>query len=170
MLQFLFLLQSVLPTSIYSLQFQDINGATQSMSQYQHKKILLVNIASASSKVNQLADLQYLQQQYGDSLVIIGFPSNSFGNEPKTNVEIKQFCESNYGITFLLASKSMVSGSSMQPIYHWLTNVTENGSLGDAVRGDFQKFLINKDGELVGFFSGSTRPVDPVIINAITTN
>ncbi len=170
MLQLLFLLSSILPSSIYSLQFQDIYGVTQSMSQFQNKKVLLVNIATGSPKANQLAELQYLHQQHGDSLVIIGFPTNSFGNETKTDAEIKLFCETTYGITFILASKKSVKGSDIQPVYNWLTSMSENGSLGDPVRGDFQKFLISKDGELVGFFSGSTKPTDPLIINAITGN
>jgi glutathione peroxidase len=170
-MQFLFLLFSwLLPTSIYTLQFQNIDGVSQSMSQYQNKKILLVNIATGSPKVNQLADLQQLQLQYGDSVVVIAFPTNSFGKETRSNAEIKQFCQQTYGVTFLLASKNPIAGPDIQPIYNWLTNANENGELGDPVRGDFQKFLINKEGALIGFFSGSTRPLDQSLINAITGN
>jgi glutathione peroxidase len=154
-------------TSFYSLQFTDIDGNTISMNQYAGKKILLVNIATGSARVNQLAGLQQLHQQYGDSLVIIGFPTNSFSHETRTNAEIKQFCQSNYGVTFLLAAKNPVAGTEIQPVYHWLTYVSENGEMDGPIGADFQKFLVSETGELIGVFSPSLDPTSNEIRNAI---
>ncbi len=155
-------------TSIYSLQFQNVDGGTVNMSQYEGKKILIVNIATGSSKVDQLAGLQQLHQQYGDSVVVIGFPSNSFGDESRSNAEIKQFCQNNYGVSFVLAAKNPITGPGIQPVYNWLTNNNENGVMGDSVLNNFQKFLINKEGMLIGVFGPSVEPMSPGIINAIT--
>ena len=154
-------------TSIYNLQFQDIDGVSQSMNQYQGKKVLIVNIATGSNKVGQLAALQQLHQQYADSVTIIGFPSNSFGNEPRSNSEIKQFCQSQYDVTFRLASKNEIAGGTVQAIYHWLTTQSENGVTGQAIGADFQKFLIDREGNLVGVFSSKVEPLSPQIVNAI---
>lgn len=154
-------------TSFHNLQFTDIDGNSVSMSQYSGKKILLVNIATGSSRVSQLSGLQQLHQQYGDSLIIIAFPSNSFSHETRSNAEIKQFCQSNYGVTFLIASKNPIAGPEIQPVYQWLTNSSENGIMNEAVKGDFQKFLISGTGELIGVFSPAVSPLGNEIISAI---
>ncbi|MCX6319482.1 MAG: glutathione peroxidase [Bacteroidetes bacterium] len=161
---------AVFVTSIYNLQFTDTDGNTVQMSNYQNKKILLVNIATGSQKVSQLAGLQQLQQTYGDSLTVIVFPSNSFGNESRTNAEIKQFCQTGYGATFKIAAKSVVSGTGINPVFSWLSQKTENGSIDAAVVKDFQKFLIDKDGKLIGVFGASVAPLDNQVVNAITAN
>lgn len=158
----------VLNTSnFYTLQFQDIDGNARSMSQYQGKKILLVNIATGSSNVQQLAGLQQLHQQYGDSVVVIGFPSNSFGYETRSNTEIKQFCQNNYGVTFLLAAKSEVKGAQINPVYQWLTNISDNGISSAPVQKNFQKFLISGTGALIGFFSPTVEPMSTQITAAL---
>jgi glutathione peroxidase len=158
----------LLTTSVYTLQYNDIDGNQISMSIYSSKKILIVNIATNSSKISQLAGLQQLYQTYGDSLEIIAFPSNSFGNEPKSNAEIKSFCQANYGVTFKIASKNPVAGTGVQSIYYWLSHVSENGVMNEEVIGDFQKYLIDKNGNLIGVFSPSTNPMGSEIVNAIS--
>lgn len=160
----------ILYTSIYSLSFTDIDGNTVNMSSYQNKKIMLVNIASNSSRVGQLTGLQQLHQQYGDSLVIIAFPSNSFGKEPLGNAEIKAFCQNNYGVTFKIAQKGSVSGLAMQPIYDWLAHTAQNGLTDVNLVKDFEKILIGKDGSIIGIFSPAVAPTDPGIVSAITGN
>lgn len=162
------LLLYVFTTSIYSLEYQDIDGATQSMNQYQGKKILLVNIATSGPGVGQLSKLQALQQTYSDSLVVIGFPSNSFGHETRTNAQIKEFCQTNYGVTFRLAAKNPTDGLGIQPIYQWLTNSIDNGVISGPVKNDFQKYLINESGMLIGVFAPSVDPLSPQITGAIT--
>lgn len=157
-------------TSFFSLQFQDTNGATINMSSFQGKKILLVNIATNSPRVNQLAGLQQLQQQYGDSLVVIAFPSNSFANETRSDADIRQFCQSTYNTTFTIAAKGAVSGTNLQPVYNWLSKAAENGDMDLQIGGDFQKVLIAKDGSIQGIFSPKLDPTSDEIRNAITTS
>jgi glutathione peroxidase len=166
----LFIACSFLLTSIYNIHFSDIDGNDQHFGSYEGKKILIVNIATGSNYVNQLAQLQQLYNQYHDSLEIVVFPSNSFGHESKTNGEIKQFCQNNYSITFKLAAKGNVTGDSMLAIYSWLANQDDNGAMMGTVVGDFQKFLIDKDGTLIGVFAPSVSPLDSTVINAITEN
>jgi glutathione peroxidase len=169
MFNIIFSLLAYTLTNFYSLSFQNIDGVTVNMSNFQGKKVLISNIATASPKAIQLAGLQQLQQQYGDSLVVILFPSNSFGNENMGNSEIKNYCDTAYHSTFILAAKSNVAGSNTNPIFAWLSNRTQNGQM-DAVAGtDFLKFLIDKDGALIGMFSSKISPTDPDIIRAITT-
>lgn len=157
----------MMPDNIYTLQFTDIDGNTISMSQFQGKKILLVNIATGSSRVGQLAQLQQLHEQHGDSLVVIGFPSNSFGHEARNNAGIKQFCTTNYSTGFLLAQKISVNGESIHPVYNWLTKLSENGMIDQIVGNDFQKFLVDETGKLVGAFAPSVNPGAPEFIQQI---
>jgi len=154
-------------TSIYTLSFSDIDGTSISMSSYRGKKLLLVNIATASRNADQLAELEQLQQQFKDRLVVIAFPSNSFAHESKSNAEIKKFCKTNYNATFKIAGKSSVAGSTSHPIFSWLTSKTKNGVMDGLVSGDFQKYLIDEQGNAVGVFSPSVRPLDSLITDAI---
>lgn len=154
--------------SFFSLQFQDSQGNTVNMSDFQGKKILLVNIATGSPRVNQLAGLQQLQQQYGDSLVVIAFPSNSFGNEGRSDAEIRQFCQGNYNTSFIIAAKIQVTGAGLPPVYNWLSRSADNGDMNLSIGGDFQKILIGKDGSIQGVFSPKLDPTNSEITDAIT--
>jgi glutathione peroxidase len=153
--------------SIYSLSIINTEGASIPLEIGRNKVVLMVNIATGSDRVAQLGELQQLQQRFGDSLMLIGFPSNSFGNENRRNAEIKQFCLSNYGVSILMAAKASVIGPDIQPTYKWLTNQTENGILQSNVKGDFQKYLIDKYGNLVGVFAGKLTPLDIQVTSAI---
>ncbi len=156
--------------SFYSLSITDVDNNTISLNSYQGKKILLVNIATGSSRVGQLGTLQQLQQTFGDSLVVIAFPSNSFGHESRSDSAIKQFCISNYGTTYKIIKTDAVAGTIVQPVYYWLKQIEQNGAMYGAVGGDFQKFLINESGQLIGTFAPAIDPMDPIIRNAITTH
>ena len=166
----MFLPSLVLYTSIYTLSFTDTDGSTVNMSSFQNKKILIVNIATNSPRVGQLTGLLQLKQQYGDSLVIIAFPSNSFGNETRSDAEIKQYCQQNYNVNFFIASKNSVFGLYIQPVYNWLKHTEENGVMDVEIMSDFQKILINKDGNIIGVFAPGVSPTDTSIVNAITIN
>ncbi|HRE62304.1 MAG TPA: hypothetical protein PKU77_00860 [Ferruginibacter sp.] len=157
-------------TNFYSLSFQDVNGNTIQMSSFQGKRILISNIATASPKAGQLVGLQQLQQQYSDSLVVIVFPSNSFGNEPKTNAQIKAYCDTSVHNTFIIAAKTNVTGSGTHPVFSWLASQSQNGQMNAVAQADFVKFLINKDGELAGFFSSKISPDDAGIVQAINAS
>jgi glutathione peroxidase len=161
---------SYILTSFYALSFQDTDGNTVNMSSFQGKKVLICNIATGSNKAIQLAGLQQLQQQFGDSLAVIVFPSNSFGTESRTNAEIKQYCNTNYNSTFIIASKTNVTGSGTNSIFTWLAHKMQNGQMNAVTGADFLKFLIDKDGTLIGMFSSKVSPTDPEIIEGITTS
>jgi glutathione peroxidase len=170
MMNIVFGILSYILTSFYSLSFQDVNGNTINMSSFQGKKILISNVATGSAKAIQLAGLQQLQQQFSDSLVVIVFPSNSFGNENRSNAEIKEFCDTTYNNTFIIAAKSNVSGTNVNPVFNWLAHKTQNGEMDGATQADFVKFLISKEGMLIGMFSSKIKPTDESLINAITTS
>ncbi len=154
--------------SLYDVSYVNAGGETKSFNQFEGKKILIVNIATGSEKAGQLTALKQLQQQFADSLVVIAFPSNSFGNEPGSNEEILQVCNQQYGINFLLGAKGNVTGQDKMTIFSWLADKTMNGVMNAPAVGDFQKFLIDKTGSVIGTFSPSTSPLDPKIITAIT--
>lgn len=151
----------------YNIQFQSADGTTHSMSEFQGKKILLVNIATGSNKAGQLARLQQLQQLYPDSLAIIGFPSNSFGKEARTDAEIRSWSQQNYGVNFLISKKVSVLGSDAHSLFQWLSSASLNGVNNEPIKGDFQKMLISPSGQIIGIFSPSLDPLSSEILNAI---
>lgn len=158
-----------LATSIYTVPYTQSNGATGTFAAFEGKKILIVNIATGSDKVSQIGQLQNLYQQYQDSLVVIAFPSNSFGNEPKTNTEIRETCETVFNTSYIIAQKGDVTGANMIPVYQWLSSQAANGVMNAVIKGDFQKCLIDAEGNLIGVFGPDTDPLDARIRNAITS-
>src|SRR3546814_8647569 len=103
--------------NVYQFTFTSIDGKEISLSEFEGKKLLLVNTASECGFTKQYAGLQELSEQYGDELIVIGFPANNFGGqEPGSNKEIQGFCEKNFGVTFLLAEKSSVKGKDISPL------------------------------------------------------
>lgn len=155
-------------SSIYSFDVQTINKGTIHLSDYTNKKILLVNIATGCEYVNQLQSLEQLYQTYKDSLVVIAFPSNSFGNENHSDSELNRIMTDSLGIHFPIASISDVFGANAHPIYQWLSDTAENGSMNVIVHGDFRKILISNTGKIVGLFRDEVAPLDSVMINAVT--
>lgn len=155
--------------SIYTLSVNAITSGTINLNNYQGKKLLLVNIATSGPELSQLSELEQFYQVHKDSVIVIGFPSNSFGNTSETNAGIKQILDS-YGITFPIASKSEVSENINNPVYNWLANPTDNGSHKVEVTEDFQKILIGKTGKIKGVFSASLHPQSQFITNALRAN
>ena len=125
------------------------------------KKVLIVNTATECALTPQFKKLQELYEEYGgDDLEIIAFPSNDFGGqEPNTNEKIMEFCTKKYGVTFTIMEKISIRDDHMHPIYRWLTNSSENGVLDTKVKWNFQKFLIDENGQIVDVVSpiGSVR-------------
>jgi glutathione peroxidase len=161
---------TVFLVNFYSLSFKDVNNVTINMSSYQGKKVLITNIATNSARINQLVGLQQLKNQYGDSLVVIVFPSNSFGKEPRTDAQIKQFVQANGGTSLVIAAKSNVVNNASNTVFDWLAKKNKNGDMDAVAGGDFEKFLINKDGTLLGVYSSKVSPTDPSIIEGILSN
>jgi glutathione peroxidase len=170
MYKILFLLLFAPVTSIYTFSVPGSNKTTINFNNFRGKRILLVNIATNSAKVSQLSSLQQLQQQWGDSLVVVAFPSNSYDHEPRSNSEIVQLCQSNYHASFLIAAKDNITGSSAQALYSWLGNISANGVMPISPSTDFEKILIGRDGMIAGVFSSKVDPLDPSVSNAIQTN
>lgn len=157
-------------TSIYTISIPGANGNAINFNDFQGKKILVVNIASNSPMAFQIGELQQLKQQYGNGLVVIACPSNSFGNEPMTNQDIYNYCHTNFDISFLLGAKADVIGTGTPPLYQWLTQSSLNGSINSTVKSDFQKYIISETGELVGVFLGSVSPLDQQIATVLNTS
>ena len=155
--------------SIYSFDVTDVTGEVTHFRAFAGKKILIVNIATGSSRIPQLAQLEKLQEKYKDSLVVIAYPSTAYGHETRSDQEIKKFCEDNYHVTFLLAQKGFTTGFYIQPVFKWLANSSENGLMDAPVIGDFTKFLIDNDGKLIGVFAPSVDPMNEEIQSSIVS-
>lgn len=165
-------LQAQEKQNFYSFQVKTIDGKTISLSQFKGKKVLVVNVASQCGNTPQYAALEKLYEKYGpDKFVIIGFPANNFGSqEPGTDDEIKQFCTSTYHVTFPMMSKISVKGDDMAPLYQWLTRKNLNGYLDAPVQWNFQKFLIDENGDLVGVVPPKEAPDSPKVVDWIERN
>jgi len=156
-----------LPT-IYEFKVAGLMGDTIDLSQFQGKKILVVNTASKCGLTPQYEGLEKLYQHYKDRLVIIGFPANDFmGQEPGTNEDIQSFCQKNYGVSFPMAAKITLKGEEMAPIYQWLTQKSLNGVMDTEVAWNFQKYLIDENGHLIAYFHPKTDPWDEELIKLI---
>lgn len=156
--------------NIYSFKVPSLDGGTIDFSTFKGKKILIVNTASECGYTPQYEDLEKLYETYKDQLVIVGFPANNFGSqEPGTNEQIKAFCTSKFNVTFPMAAKISVKGDDMDPIYHWLTEKTLNGFGDFEVKWNFNKFLLNENGELIGYFPSKTTPMSDELVKAITS-
>ncbi len=147
--------------NLYDFKALTIEGTDFDFSSLKGKKVLIVNTASECGYTPQYKDLEALYKKYGgDKFIILGFPSNNFGGqEPGTNDEIKSFCSKNYGVTFQMMSKISVKGNDIHPIYQWLTRKSENGVQDAEVKWNFQKFLIDQNGNWHGVVSYKENPL-----------
>jgi glutathione peroxidase len=143
-----------------------LDGKDANLAQYQGKVVLFVNVASRCGYTPQYQGLQALYQKYGkDGLVIVGVPANNFGKqEPGTDSEISEFCSSKYGVTFPMLSKVSVKGADISPLYQYLT--THANPTGD-IGWNFEKFLIGKNGEIVGRYKSKVTPESAELTSAI---
>lgn len=146
-----------------------IDGKDAPLSQYKGKVILLVNVASRCGNTPQYKGLQAMYEELGkDGLVIIGVPANEFGKqEPGTNDQIKEFCETKYKVTFPMMEKIVVKGEGIHPLYQYLTSKETNGKLGGPVTWNFEKFLIGRDGTVIARFAPRTSPDSADIRDAV---
>ncbi|MDO6596959.1 glutathione peroxidase [Oceanihabitans sp. 2_MG-2023] len=157
--------QNTPSTSIYNIEINSLEGNAIDLSEYKDKMLLIVNVASECGFTKQYSDLQKLYDEYQDTLMIIGVPCNQFGNqESGTASEIQSFCKKNFGVTFLMTEKIDVKGSSQHPLYKWLTQKELNGKSNSSVKWNFQKYLINKKGQLVDSYFSTTNPTSNKIV------
>lgn len=168
MITLLMILNMILsPSSVYDFSFQSIDGQEIKLSQFKGKKLLLVNTASKCGFTPQYKELEELHKLYGKNLVVIGFPANNFGNqEPGTNEDIAEFCEQNYGVTFLIAEKLDVKGENIHPLFKYLIEQPNPDFTGD-INWNFEKFLIDEKGKLVHRYRSKIKPLDPVIVSQL---
>ena len=150
--------------SIHNYSFVSLQGDSINLSEYKGKKILFVNVASKCGFTPQYKGLQELHEKYQDKLVIIGFPCNQFAEQEKgSSEEIQTFCQKNYGVEFIISEKIEVKGSNQHPIYKWLTSKELNGKNSTSVKWNFQKYLIDEDGEWVDYWYSITKPTSSKI-------
>ncbi|WP_447980295.1 glutathione peroxidase [Candidatus Nitrospira bockiana] len=157
----------LMPSSrIYEFTLDDIDGKPVSLSQFRGKALLLVNTASFCGNTPQYADLQSLYERYHEAgLEILAFPANNFGQqEPGTNEEIKSFCYTKYSLTFPLFSKISVKGPDKHPLYRYLT---EQSPFPGEVEWNFQKYLVDRRGEIVGRYPHRMKPLADEIVRDI---
>ena len=155
--------------TIYQFKVEDLSGDTFDFSTLKGKKILVVNTASECGLTPQYEQLQAIYEKYKDkNFVIVGFPANNFGaQEPGSNSEIATFCQQNYGVSFPMMAKISVKGSDMHAVYQFLTQKAKNGLEDCEVQWNFQKYLINENGELAKVVSPRTLPTDAEIVDWI---
>jgi glutathione peroxidase len=152
--------------TVSDIAVKTIDGADKKLADYAGKVLLIVNVASQCGYTPQYSGLEALNQKYGNQgLAVLGFPSNDFGaQEPGTNEQIAQFCETKYGVTFDMFDKVHAKGSDKHPLYQTLTTAIE--PKGD-VSWNFEKFLINKQGEVVARYKSGVAPNDSQLIRDI---
>ncbi|WP_420769114.1 glutathione peroxidase [Parageobacillus thermoglucosidasius] len=146
--------------SIYEFTAKTIRGKEQSLADYKGKVLLIVNTASKCGFTSQYKELQELYEQYRErGLVVLGFPCNQFGNqEPGTEEEIERFCQVNYGVTFPIFAKVDVNGEQAHPLFRYLTEKAPGVFGTKAIKWNFTKFLIDRNGNVVARFAPQTKP------------
>jgi glutathione peroxidase len=156
-------------SSFYKVKATSIKGEEINFENYKGKKVLLVNTASDCGFTPQFKDLQKLYEQYGQQLIVLGFPANDFKEQEKAaDAEIATFCQANYGVTFTMMKKSgVVKSNNQNEVYNWLTNPSLNGWNKQQPVWNFSKYLVNKQGVLTHYFGPSVNPMDEEIIKAI---
>jgi glutathione peroxidase len=155
--------------SIYDFTMNSIDGESTSLSKYQGKVVLLVNVASRCGFTPQYTALEKVYEKYKDrGFVIVGIPANNFGGqEPGSNQEIKTFCSTKYNVTFPMMAKVSVKGRDKTPLYQFLTDKTTNAQSGGEIQWNFTKFLIAADGRPVARFEPDVTPDSQQVMAAI---
>ena len=171
---FVFLLANVAPlatasepTQVLDFKMQRLGGPEQELAEYRGEVVLIVNVASKCGLTPQYTGLQKLYDTYRErGFTILGFPSNDFaGQEPGSDAEIRAFCEKNYGVTFPMFSKIRVRGDQKHPLYARLT--AQPAPVGGEVAWNFQKYLVDRQGNVVARFEPRTDPQDAKLIERI---
>jgi len=152
--------------NLYDFTMDDIDGNPVNLNQYRGKVLLVVNTASLCGNTPQYTDLESIYERYHDKgFEVLAFPANNFGHqEPGTNAEIKGFCLTKYSVSFPLFSKISVKGSDKHPLYQYLT---EQSPFPGEVEWNFQKYLVDRSGNVVGRFHHRTKPLAPEVVNEI---
>lgn len=161
--------EAVAPSSIYEFEMKDIDGKKVSLQKYQGKVAMIVNVASRCGFTPQYEGLEKLYEKYRDKgFVILGFPANNFLNqEPGNNKQIKKFCHLKYGVKFPMFSKISVRGKDKAPLYRFLTSQETNPNFGGEITWNFNKFLLDREGNIAARFDSSVKPESQEIVQAL---
>jgi len=157
------------PASPLDFTVQDINGKDSKLSQYKGKVVMIVNVASKCGYTPQYEQLEAVYKRYADKgLVILGFPANNFaGQEPGTNEEIQTFCKSKFGVTFPMMSKISVVGDDKAPLYKFLTEKPTAGDFAGEIGWNFNKFIVDRNGNLIARYNSKIKPDDKMVTGEI---
>ena len=155
--------------TIYDIPLTTLDGRPASMADYKGEVLLAVNVASKCGFTPQYAELEKLYETYSDrGFRVLGFPCNQFLFQESGSAEkIQEFCSVSYGVTFPMFAKLSVRGRKQHPLYQELTKAETADGSGGAVKWNFEKFLVNRDGDVVGRWRSKTTPDDPAIVGAI---
>jgi glutathione peroxidase len=155
--------------SVYDFTMKDLGGKAVPLSQFRGQALLIVNVASKCGLTPQYKGLQEIYSRYkGRDFVILGFPANNFKEqEPGTNEQIKEFCTRNYGVEFPMFAKISVLGDDIHPLYRFLTDKENDPTSSGEIRWNFDKFLVDKKGNIINRFHPRVTPTDPVLIQAV---
>ena len=155
--------------NIYQFSCEDSTGQKVDLSAYKGKTLLIVNTASQCGFTPQYDGLEKLQQKYStEEFSVLAFPCNQFGGqEPGDEKQISIFCSEKYNVTFPMTEKIAVRGSNQHPLYKWLTSKDLNGRKNSSVKWNFQKYLVDKDGNLIDYWYSLTNPTSSKITNYI---
>ena len=155
--------------SALSFTVKTIDGQDKPLSDYAGKAVLVVNVASKCGHTKQYAGLQKLYEQYQDQgLVILGFPANNYGGqEPGTEQEILEFCTGRYNVSFDMFAKVSAKGDDIAPFFKYLTEHAPDDGKGTDIRWNFEKFLIDREGNIVKRFRSRVKPLDKKLVNAV---
>jgi glutathione peroxidase len=146
-------------SGFYNFKVKTLEGGDFDLSTLKGKKVMVVNTASKCGYTPQYKELEAVYKEFGDNLVIIGFPANNFMNqEPGSATDIRKFCNDTYGITFPLMEKISVKGRDIHPLYKWLTSKELNGVMDSEVKWNFQKYLIDENGKLIDVIYSKEKP------------
>lgn len=163
----LIIFQFLVSSSFYNYTLPLNDGTSIKLSDFKGKKVMLVNIATTSTYINQLHELETLQQQFRDSLVIIAVPSNSFNSEPLTDENIRPTLQTFGHFSFLLTAKAAVEGDKALSVYKWVADKQKNGRASFEITSNFQKVLIDEEGQIIGFFASDVNPLNQIIRTVI---
>ena len=162
-------LESDMPASIYAIPLEAIEGEATSLEAYRGRVLLVVNVASKCGFTPQYEGLQALYERFhAQGLEVLGFPANDFmGQEPGSNAEILEFCNTNYGVGFPLFAKIHVKGEEQHPLFRYLTAGGGDPALAGEVSWNFNKFLVDREGRLIARFGSRTGPLDEELLAAV---
>jgi glutathione peroxidase len=158
-----------MPQSVHEFTAKTIDGTTKKLSEYRGRPLLIVNVASKCGLTPQYRGLEELHEAYAArGLSVIGFPANEFGaQEPGTDEQIKDFCETTYGVEFDMFAKVKVKGAGIDPLFAFLTGKDTNPDFAGDIQWNFNKFLVSKDGRVVARFEPQVEPTSPEVKQAI---